>query len=693
MIPSPAGIQTTKQQQHRARGLSPSDSIKPYLRSYYTTDNPMKQIKKTYRHAIICLLLAAATLIVYGKVGKFEFISFDDSLYVYKNPQVIRGLNGDAIPWAFSLSGDVGNQAYWHPLTWLSHMADCQMFGLDAGKHHLVSMAVHLVNVIVLYFAFYLMTGGMWQSAFVAALFAVHPLNVDSVAWIAERKNVLSTLFWFLTMLAYTHYARRTSPIRYLLVCAAMSAGLLAKPMLVTLPCVLLLLDFWPLGRLQWACGPENAPRPGHFQPASPSRLIAEKIPLLAFSFLSIAASVVTLHHQNQFLSDEIAPMGLRIANAIVSYPKYLSKIIWPQDMAIYYPFPSAFPAWQTVGALIFLAGVFALTILFLKKAPYLAVGWLWFMGTLAPVIGIMQGGHWPAIADRWTYVPAIGVFIIAAWGGAAITRKYPIPKIITAISAILVISGLALLATQQTSHWQNNITLFSRALEVTQNNSLAHYNLAVALSEKGDVEQAIHHYQKGLNINPNMVEGHNNLGNILIKKGMINQAIAHFQQAVKIQPQFTEASTNLGNALAKKGNWDEALYHYENALSGEGTNTAALKNRDAMLSLLPPTERATALFNTAVRFAGEKNYGKAVALFQGILAISPDSPTIYYNISCLHAIQGRKAEAVDWLRRAVEKGYDNWEKLKTDPDLNNIRNEAGYRSLIKEAEKTAMQP
>ena len=756
----------------------------------HQTINGIPFVKKSYQHALICLLLAAASLIVYWKVGGFDFIIFDDNLYVFQNRQVMKGLTPDSILWAFNLSKDAANPAYWHPLTWMSHMIDCQVFGLDAGKHHLVNLTIHIMNALLLYLVFHQMTGAVWKSAFVAALFAVHPLNVDSVAWIAERKNLLSTSFWFLTMMAYVRYAKRPSLYRYLPVFAAMATGLLAKPMLVTLPCVLLLMDFWPMGRVQPAFTGQGTAVPGPFHPASPARLIAEKVPLLVLSFISIILSVISLQHHNQIISQHTAPLSLRVENAIVSYIQYIGKIAWPRNMTIYYPFPDAIPFWQVAGALILLAAAFATVFFLLKKAPYLAVGWLWFIGTLLPVIGIIQGGRWPAVADRWTYVPAIGIFMIISWGGASLFRKLSEKTAVRAIAAIAAIAVLMLVSHNQLKHWKNSITLFSHALNVTKNNDVAHYNLGVALGEKGDMDQAIHHYYEGLKINPNMAEGHNNLANALIKKGMLDQAIAHFRhalelnpelvqahsnlgnaliekglidpaiehfsqalkldpeqaeahinlgkalarkgefepairqfhqamtldpesaiaqnnlgnalaekgdldkaidafhQALKIDPDYAEVHNNLGNALARKGRLDEALYHYETIITEDRKDTITVKNRNALLSFLKPADQVNILFKTAVRFTGEKKYDRAIALFQRILTTRPDNPIIYYNISCLYALQNLKEPAIEWLEQAVDHGYDNWAKLKTDPDMNNIKDEPGYRRLLEKGEK-----
>ncbi|MBC2695325.1 MAG: hypothetical protein HF982_08645, partial [Desulfobacteraceae bacterium] len=339
---------------------------------------------------LICLFLVIATLAVYWQINYHEFINFDDSLYILQNKQVQKGLTSESISWAFSFT-DI---AYWHPLTWLSHMLDCQIYGLIPGMHHRTNLILHIVNSILLFFVFQKMTGALWRSAFVATLFALHPLNVESVAWVAERKNVLSTFFWMLTMLAYVHYTTRPGLYRYLLTLLFLMLGLMAKPMLVTLPFVLLLLDYWPLERLR---------------NQSPFNLILEKIPFFAFSAVSVYISSLSVKYYGIVVSTELVPMQIRIANALVSYVKYIEKMIWPKNLAIFYPFPDTLPIWQILGAGLFLASISFLVFLNLRKKPYLCMGWLWFLGTLIPVIGLKQAGLWPAMADRWAYVPFVG--------------------------------------------------------------------------------------------------------------------------------------------------------------------------------------------------------------------------------------------------------------------------------------------
>ncbi len=358
---------------------------------------------KTRKDLLVCLLLGFITFAVYCQVINHEFISLDDDLYVTENQHILEGITLQSVAWAFNFSDK--EETYWHPLTWLSHNLDCQLYGLNSGMHHLTSLIIHMANAILLFLLFNRMTGELWKSAFVAAIFSLHPINVDSVAWVAERKNVLSTFFWILTMLSYVHYTVRPGIYKYLLTLFVFALGLLAKPMLVTLPCVLILIDYWPLGRIL------------HSQTASFSRLIIEKIPFFLLSFASIFLSTSSLKGTTAVISMIQRPMDLRIANALVSYVSYIGKMIWPQGLAVNYPFPATVPIWESVCAGLFLILVSLLVFISIKRMPYLTIGWLWFIGTLVPVIGLMQVGYWPALADRFAYVPFIGLFVMVAWG------------------------------------------------------------------------------------------------------------------------------------------------------------------------------------------------------------------------------------------------------------------------------------
>ena len=741
-------------------------------------------VTKTWQHLLIIFIILCATFIIYGDVGRFEFVNFDDDLYVWNNPYINKGMSLDGIKWAFSLNKTTETWTYWHPLTSLSHMIDVELFGLDAGKHHIVNFLFHIINVILLYFVFYWITGAFWQCALVAALFAIHPLNVDTVAWVAERKNLLSTTCWILSMAAYVNYTIKPSLLRYLIIITTLCAGLMAKPMLVTLPCVFLLMDFWPLGRHRYSLNHYPSFDGSKISKRSIPHLILEKLPLLAVSFISIIISIVSLKMQSQIANDQIAPLAVRAGNAFVSYIKYIYKILWPRDMVVYYPFPNVVPAWQIIGALILLGLLSFFVITMLKKKPALAFGWFWFLGTLTPVIGIIQGGVWPAMADRWTYIPAIGIFIMIAWGIIEHISKLNLPRAFTSIILILISIPLIYIAINQVSVWQNSITLFTHALEVTGSNYLSHYNIAEEQNNKGNENEAVYHYTQAIKSGPNFFKAYNNLANIyvkygnldkairlyyqaikvnprilkirlnlgkvLVQKGLHDQAIEHFKMALKINPEnfsaheelgkvfakkglFDEAIihlkkttklrpesasafNNLGNALAEKGEIDmaikalqqaldldhrlfnahnsianaffrkgrmvDALYHYEFSLSGEKENIFS-KNRNMLISSIPPNARNQIFFKTAVRFAEERNFNKAIELFQKVLENEPANPRIFYNISCLYAIQNQKKKAVEWLKLAVEQGFKNWNALKNDPDLQNIRQEPYVKKLI----------
>ena len=495
---------------------------------------------------LVCLFLVITTLVVYWQVKNHEFIGFDDVTYVTKNPHLQAGLSLEGITWAFT-SERAGN---WHPLTWLSHMLDIQVYGMAPGRHHLTNVLFHIMNTLLLFLVFRRMTGALWQSAFVAALFALHPLHVESVAWIAERKDVLSTFFWMLTMGAYVWYVERQGFLRYLPVLLFFILGLLAKPMLVTLPFVLLLLDYWPLSRFQF--GHQN----GNIviqQKSVVIRLICEKIPLFA---LAAASCIVTLFAQQSggaICSFSAFPINIRIANALVSYVGYIVKMLWPHQLAVLYPHPGMLPWIQVIGACLLLVFISILAVMTLKRRPWLIVGWVWYIVTLVPVIGLVQVGS-QAMADRYTYVPLIGIFIMIAWGIPELLSGWRNRKI--GLSTMAVACLLVLMATTwfQVRYWANSVTLFERALAVTENNYVLHSNLGVTLFSKGRVDEAIGHFHNAMRINPRFAEVHNNLGIILIRKGKLEEAVAHFREALRIKPGYVDVQNNLEKALVLQG-------------------------------------------------------------------------------------------------------------------------------------------
>jgi tetratricopeptide (TPR) repeat protein len=544
---------------------------------------------------LICLLLAAAIVAVYWQVGGFGFTNLDDDEYVTDNAAVRAGLAWHGALWALTAR----YASNWHPLTWISHMLDCQLFGLSPTGHHLVNLLFHMANTILLFLLLTRMTGCLWRSAFVAALFGLHPLHVESVAWVAERKDVLSTLFWMLTMWAYLHYAQSPKPTRYLLVVLAFTLGLMAKPMLVTLAFVLLLLDWWPLGRLAREKGGQG----DHAR--SWRKLVWEKIPLFVLAAASSAVTYIVQQRSGAVGSFELYPLGVRVANAIVAYVNYIAKMFWPAHLAVFYPHPgAALPTWQVVGSGLALVLITVLAIR-ARRRPYLAVGWLWYILTLVPVIGLVQVGN-QAMADRYTYVPLVGVFIIIAWGVPellALRTTEVHRRRLLAAPAGIVIAALAVCTYSQVGYWHDDVALFGHALKVTSNNALVHNNLGVALAAQGAAEKAVEHYSEALRIEPDYPEAHNNLGTALAKRGRTDEAIAHFTAALRVRPSFAEAHGNLGVALAMQGRIDDAIVHFSAALKANPESADAHYNLGKCFVALGRTREAITQYQQALRF------------------------------------------------------------------------------------------
>jgi len=505
--------------------------------------NLISTLFQKHPKTILCFVLCILTISAYWPVKNYPFIHFDDGPYVYENTRVASGITIKNILWAFSLSGAAADkdQNYWHPLALISHMMDVQLFGMNPHMHHASNLFFHTLNAILLFLVFSLMTGDIWKCFFMAALFAIHPINIESTAWIAERKNLLSTTFWMFTMLAYIFYAKKPSIFRYLLVLLAFSFGLLAKPMLVVLPCVLMLMDYWPLKRMKWAHWLNNndnfdirMPPKTTFLGASSIQLIFEKIPLLLFSFATICISMITLQEKSQVLNTAILPLSLRIENAFVSYLVYLYKMILPVNLAIFYPFPDTIPAWQTLGAIIFLIIVTAFTLIGSKTNPYLIIGWLWFLGVLFPVIGLVQGGLWPAQADRWAYVPLIGIFIAIAWGIPELLSKWYYRKAVFSLSATCVIIVLFWATRIQLTYWTDTYALFNRAIAVTENNYFAYNIVGDELALKGDYEAAEKNFLTALKIKPADFDAMERLGQLAFRNKKYDQAAHYYSLNVK---------------------------------------------------------------------------------------------------------------------------------------------------------------
>lgn len=558
------------------------------------TRAPGKETARDWRPWIICLALAAMVFGVFGQTVSYEFIDYDDPGYVYENPMVVRGLTGPGVAWAFtSFYGD-----NWHPVTWLSHMLDCQIYGLHPGGHHLTSVLLHAVTAVLLFLVVRQLSGALWRSAFVAAVFAIHPLRVESVAWVSERKDVLSALFFVLTIAAYVRYARgpRTWP-RYGLVMLLFVLGLMCKPMLVSLPLILLLLDFWPLRRGEsWL------------------KLAVEKIPLLALSLVSGVVTLVAQHGAIQSGGSFAFP--LRLGNALASTFTYLQEIVWPVGLVLYYPVaPHGIPAQQVILSGVVVAAISALAVWLRRKQPWLLMGWLWYLVMLMPVLGLVQVGG-QAHADRYTYLPQIGIYLAVTWCLAESQAS-------RAVLGGLAAGALGMFffcAWQQTSIWQNSETVWSYTLANTTDNDVACENMGVLRMRQGKLEEAMAFFQKTLEIQPDSPDANNNLGNALLKVGQIDEAIAHCQRAVQLMPGDAEAWANLANGLFRKGRVDDAIADFHKALQLNPGMAMGYNNLGAALRAKGRLDDAIVEYKKALQLKprlAEANYNLAIVLLQ----------------------------------------------------------------------------
>jgi len=748
------------------------------------SDHRLKFLRK-HSVTIIWVFLTVAICSVYLQVKDHQFINFDDDHYVTENSHVLSGLNLENIKWAFT---SVYESANWHPLTWISHMMDVRIFGMNPGMHHLTNVIFHVLNSILLLIVLNKMTGALWRSAAVATLFALHPLHVESVAWIAERKDVLSTFFWMLTMLAYHRYVVSRTISKYLLMILFFGLGLMAKPMLVTLPFVLLLLDFWPLKREELNLK------------INPQRLILEKVPLM---IMALAASRVTFYAQSvggSVISLERVSFASRIQNVIISYVAYLWKMVWPLNLAVFYPYPKQFNILTVVMCLLLLIAITVIVLMSARRLPYLVMGWFWYLGTLVPVIGIVQVGI-QSMADRYTYIPLIGIFVMVAWGIPELLDKWQLKKIALATLTGIVIPILIVCSWIQVGYWKNSNILFEHALEVTVNNYLAHTSLASTLIEQGDLDGAIKHCTEALRINPKYTYAYNNMGRALRKKGDIqgsieqykqslkinphfipiylilgralveekhyNEAVNQFQECLKIDPQNCDVYNSLGNIMQERGNLDDAIKYYMKALQIDPHQERVYYNLGIAYNKKGNIKKAIGYFEDAIRekpgyveainnlkttrklqkdyedsilriqevlktepqnvvlitklggiyrqqgecdkaitqyqkaisiqpnfvqamyglitiYSDQKNYTNALNLLQKIRQIQPDNPDVYYNIACIYAKQNMTDESINSLKQSIDKGFHNWDLIKNDPDLANIRNTAFINELLK---------
>lgn len=545
----------------------------------------------------IAIVLALVTFALYARGYDHEFVNADDHSYILRNPPVLEGLTGESVAWAFTES----HSANWHPLTWISHMLDVELFELDAGKHHLMGAALHALGSALLFLALVALTRKWGASLVVAALFALHPTHVESVAWASERKDVLSGIFWMLTLLAYASYARRPALGRYLLVALALALGLMSKPMVVVLPPVLLLMDAWPLGR--WKAEGGLA---GMWRSARP--LFVEKIPLFAMVAASAFVTTAVQSADGATRSMSVVDLPTRFANTFVACGHYLLDTVWPVGLAIFYPHPAILTP-DDLGGLYGLAagiGVALLVVTLLvvrafRRAPYLAIGWFWYLGTLVPVIGIVQVGS-QARADRYLYLPAIGLYIALVWGVAALAKRMPRGKMIASGLAAAALIACAVLSWFQIGTWRNDRTLFSHAVEVTNDNYVAWSNLGLDSARNGDLQTARLEYQTALRIVPDHIDALNNLGVIQMRLGRLDEARRLLRQATRVDPTKPDAFNNLGNALLMRGDATGALVPLREALRLAPGMPDALYNYGRAQAMLGNVEEARRTFEELLR-------------------------------------------------------------------------------------------
>jgi tetratricopeptide (TPR) repeat protein len=598
------------------------------------------------RDRYVYLLLFLVTCAVYSQVRHFAFVNFDDPEYIGGNNHVRAGLTWDGLAWAFTST----SAANWFPLTWISHMAAFQLFGMDSGWHHLINVLFHALASLLLLAALQRMTGALWPSAFVAFLFALHPLHVESVAWIAERKDVLSAFFWCLTLWCYARYVQQPSALRYWFVALAFAGGLMSKSMIVTLPFILLLLDLWPLRRT-WRLA-----------------LLREKLPLVA---LAAAVSLLTLVSQRQghaIRSLASLPFGVRLANAVWTYVVYIGRMFWPTKLAVYYPYSHHLPFSWVAAAGAALAGVTVLVVRWFRRYPYLAVGWFWYLGTLLPVIGLVQVGG-QSSADRYTYLPTVGLTIMLAWGGVNLLKRYPQARKAVVTAAVAAVCICLALTARQVGYWANSGTLFQHAVAVTTGNYVAENNLADYYLTQMRTEEARGPVLEALRYNPDYPEAHVNMATILRRTGQMSESEEHYQEALRIQPINVEAHAGYGALLLQEGRAGDALREFERVvelrpedadahydlgrvLAAVGRGGEAMAQFSETIRLRP--DDAEAHHSLAVALAGRGRFNEALGEFAAEARLKPGDAGVHANLAMMLASVGRLDEAIAQYSQAL---------------------------------------
>lgn len=620
----------------------------------------------------VCLALVLGNLAVFWQVRSYEFVEWDDTTNFVNNPNVNDGLSIQSIRWAFTSGGELGD---YNPLVWLTHMIDFELYGREAGGHHLTNVLFHTASSILLFLVLRLMTGVFWPSVFVAAVFAIHPLRAESVAWISERRDVMCAFFWILTIGVYARYARRPHSIgRYLAVVLGLMGALLSKSMAVTLPFVLLLLDYWPLGRISFGSSPavaaEDKYNQGDVPQVSLLRAVVEKVPLLVMVAIS---SVITLVLNLDFMTSmDRLTLTVRIANTLVSYVKYIQMMLWPVNLAFMYPHPgSSLPLWQPIVSFIILVSISLCVIYLARRYRYLAVGWLWYLGTLVPVIGLVQAGN-QALADRYSYLPSIGFFIMFAWSIADIVGRRRYVHIGLGVTAAIALFALLICARVQVSYWKNDLSLFGRAIAVTENNATAHTNYALALRKNGRFKEAIEHYKEAQRINPRSSESINNMARVLIEQGRVEEGVMYLNDLLQLDPNDADGNFNFGLAMIQQDNYADAIKHFNKVLQEKpdwseayyclgaayyqlGRYEEAIQNFNEALQLNP--DYAGALISLGMVLKSQGNIEDAVKKWEKALELEPRQPDAHYSLGLVMAQQGRYTEAIGHFNESLRAG------------------------------------
>jgi protein O-mannosyl-transferase len=619
-------------------------------------DRAIGDAQSKARRTFWALGLIGITVLAYAPVLRYPFVNYDDPQYVTANPQVIAGLTWRGVGWALT----AGRASNWHPVTWWSHMLDVELYGLNAGPHHSTNLLLHIASTLLLFGLLHRTTGMIGRSGFAAALFAVHPLHVESVAWVAERKDVLSTLFFMLTLSAYAAYTRQPRRDRYLAVLGLFTLGVMAKPMLVTLPFVLLLLDVWPLGRM-----------PFPFDRTRLGALLYEKLWLFALALASALVTFLVQQRGGAVAELDAIPWSHRAANATVSYVTYISKALWPTGLAVLYPYRWSLSGWLVVTSGIVLVGCTAAAIRAARHYPYVLVGWLWYVGTLVPVIGLIQVGN-QAMADRYTYLPLVGLFIVVAWAIPDLVERTRRRAALLWIAGGLTVLACALGTRAQVQHWRSSIALWSRALDVTTDNYLAHHNLGVALADEGRTTDAISHYEAALRIEPGFTNARKHLGFALLSEGKSDEAGREFREVLRVAPD-AEAYFNLASALKQQGRRAEAIAEYTEALriepgyveahgnlgmmlAEEGRNAEAIEHCLEALRLRPGFAPAHTALGLA--YSNQAKIDEALREFFEAARLMPDPQTLN-NLGVILTKQGRNTEALAQFAEAVHLNPD----------------------------------